>query len=119
VGAAQIIVTAAGLLAIAAVGWFFCGPRGDGVAAATSSSGYQEAMILVKGAYTADVIVVEHGSRVPPPRNGFLRRDHLRCVRVNARLGGRGVVHRASLGRFPVSGLNHAQTASSTYGALH
>jgi plastocyanin domain-containing protein len=73
---AQTLVTAGGLLAIAAVAWFFWGPHGKGVTAATSSSGYQEAMILVKGAYTPDVIVVEHGK---PVRLTFRREETAAC----------------------------------------
>ena len=73
---AQTLVTVGGLLAIAAVAWFFWGPRGDGIAAATSSSGFQEAMILVKGAYTPDVIVVEHGK---PVRLTFRREETAAC----------------------------------------
>jgi len=73
---AQLLVTFGGLLAIAAVAWFFWGPRGDGIAAAISSSGYQEAMILVKGAYTPDVIVVEHGK---PVRLTFRREETAAC----------------------------------------
>jgi plastocyanin domain-containing protein len=73
---AQLLVTVGGLLAIAAVAWFFWGPRGDAIAAATSSSGFQEAMILVKGAYTPDVIVVEHGR---PVRLTFRREETAAC----------------------------------------
>ncbi|HUY58544.1 MAG TPA: cupredoxin domain-containing protein [Solirubrobacteraceae bacterium] len=73
---AQILVTAGGLLAVAAVAWFFWGPRRHGVTAATSSSGYQEAMILVKGAYTPDVIVVQHGK---PVRLTFRREETAAC----------------------------------------
>ena len=73
---AQIIVSAGGLLAIAAVAWFFWGPRGQGVTAATGPSGYQEAMILVKGAYTPDVIVVQHGK---PVRLIFRREETAAC----------------------------------------
>jgi len=73
---AQIIVTAGGLLTIAAVVWFFWGPRGQGVTAATSSSGYQEAMILVKGAYTPNAIIVEHGK---PVRLTFRREETAAC----------------------------------------
>ena len=69
---AQIIVTAAGLLSIAGVAWFFWGPRGAGVAASVTSSGYQEATIAVKGAYNPDVIVVQHGK---PVRLTFLRKE--------------------------------------------
>ena len=75
-GFAQIIVTAGGLLAIAGVAWFFWGPRGEGVAAGLTSSGYQEAMILVKGAYNPDVIVVEHGR---PVRLTFRREETAAC----------------------------------------
>ena len=73
---AQIIVTLAGLLAIAGVAWFFWGPRGEGIAAGVTSSGFQEAMILVKGAYNPDVIVVEHGK---PVRLNFLRQETAAC----------------------------------------
>jgi plastocyanin domain-containing protein len=73
---AQIIVTAAGLAAIAAVAWFFWGPRGAGVTARVTSSGFQEAMILVKGAYNPDVIVVQHGE---PVRLTFLRQETAAC----------------------------------------
>ena len=75
-GFAQIIVTAGGLLAIAGVAWFFWGPRGEGVAAGLTSSGYQEAMILVKGAYNPDGIVVEHGR---PVRLTFRREETAAC----------------------------------------
>ena len=73
---AQITVTLAGLLAIAGVAWFFWGPRGEGITAGVTSSGFQEAMILVKGAYNPDVIVVEHGK---PVRLNFLRQETAAC----------------------------------------
>lgn len=73
---AQVIVTLAGLLAIAGVAWFFWGPRGQGVTAAVTSSGYQEATIAVKGAYNPDLIVVEHGK---PVRLTFLRQETAAC----------------------------------------
>ena len=73
---AQLIVTLAGLLAIAGVAWFFWGPRGEGITAAVTSSGFQEAMILVKGAYNPDVIVVERGK---PVRLNFLRQETAAC----------------------------------------
>jgi plastocyanin domain-containing protein len=72
----QIIVTLAGLVAIAGVAWFFWGPRGAGVSAGITSSGFQEATIAVKGAYTPDVIVVEHGK---PVRLTFLRQETTTC----------------------------------------
>ena len=72
----QIFVTIAGLLAIAGVAWFFWGPRRAGVRAALTSSGSQEATIVVKGAYSPDVIVVEHGK---PVRLTFLRQETAAC----------------------------------------
>lgn len=72
----QIIVTAAGLLAIGGVAWFFWGPRGDGVTAGVTSAGFQEAMVLVKGAYNPDVIVVQHGK---PVRLTFNRQETAAC----------------------------------------
>jgi plastocyanin domain-containing protein len=74
--AAQIIVTAAGLLAIVGVAWFFWGPRGEGATVAVASTGFQEATILVKGAYDPDVIVVEHGK---PVRLTFRREETAAC----------------------------------------
>jgi plastocyanin domain-containing protein len=73
---AEVIVTLAGLLAIAGVAWFFWGPRGEGVTAGRTSSGFQEAMILVKGAYNPGVIVVEHGQ---PVRLTFNRQETAAC----------------------------------------
>ena len=72
----QILVTLAGLLMIAGVVWFFWGPRRTGVQAAVTSSGAQETTIVVKGAYTPDVIVVEHGR---PVRLTFLRQETAAC----------------------------------------
>jgi len=72
----QLFVTLAGLLAIAAVAWFFWGPRSTGLHAALTPSGRQEATIVVKGAYSPDVIVVEHGT---PVRLTFLRQETAAC----------------------------------------
>lgn len=74
--ASQILVTAAGLLAIGGVAWFFWGTRRTGVQAAVTSSGAQEATIVVKGAYTPDTVVVEHGR---PVRLSFLRQETAAC----------------------------------------
>lgn len=74
--ASQLLVTVAGGVAIAAVAWFFWGPRRAGVRAALTSSGRQEATILVKGAYTPDVVVVERGT---PVRLSFLRQETAAC----------------------------------------
>ena len=67
---------AVGLLVIAGIALFFWGPRRKGTRASAVSSGYQEAMILVKGGYTPDVIVVEHGK---PVRLNFLREESAAC----------------------------------------
>ena len=72
----QVAVTIAGLLAIAGVAWFFWGPRRAGVKAALTPSGRQETTIVVKGAYTPDVIIVEHGR---PVRLNFLRQETAAC----------------------------------------
>jgi plastocyanin domain-containing protein len=72
----DVLVILAGLALIAAIAWFFWGPRRGGTHAALSSSGYQEAMILVKGGYTPDVIVVQHGK---PVRLSFRREETAAC----------------------------------------
>ena len=73
---ADILVMLVGLALIVGIAWFFWGPRQGGVRAATSSSGYQEAMVLVKGGYTPDVIVVQHGK---PVRLNFRREETAAC----------------------------------------
>lgn len=72
----QILVTAIGLLAIAGVGAFFLLPKGGETRAVLSSSGLQEAMILVKGGYSPDLIVAEAGT---PIRLTFLREESGAC----------------------------------------
>lgn len=72
----ELIVTLVGVLAIAGVAWFFWGPRGEGVKAALTSDGFQETLVLVKGGYTPDVIVVEHGK---PVRINFRREETAAC----------------------------------------
>lgn len=52
------IVTASGLALIAFIVWFFWLKRSTGFRATETSGGYQEAMILVKGGYTPDTIIV-------------------------------------------------------------
>ncbi len=70
------IVTLTGLALIAFIVWFFWLKRETGTRAAATSGGYQEAMILVKGGYTPDVIVVEHGK---PVRLNFRREETAAC----------------------------------------
>lgn len=70
------IVTLVGIALVVFVAWFFWLKRAQGVRAALTSGGYQEAMILVKGGYTPDVIVVEHGK---PVRLNFRREETAAC----------------------------------------
>ena len=70
------LVLAGGLTLIAVIVWFFWMKRSSGVRASVGSSGYQEAMILVKGGYTPDVIVVQHGR---PVRLSFRREETAAC----------------------------------------
>ena len=72
----KLLVTLGGLGAIAFIVWFFWLWRKEGVQAALTSSGFQEALILVKGGYTPDVIVVEHGR---PVRLNFRREETAAC----------------------------------------
>jgi plastocyanin domain-containing protein len=72
----DVVVIIGGLAVIAGIAWFFWGPRRGGVRAAVTSGGYQEAMVLVKGGYTPDVIVVQHGK---PVRLNFRREETAAC----------------------------------------
>ena len=69
-------VLAAGLSLIAFIVWFFWLKRTVGVRAAEVSGGYQGAMILVKGGYTPDTIVVRTGR---PVRLNFRREETASC----------------------------------------
>ncbi len=72
----QILVIIGSLALIVGIAWFFWGPRRGGYRAPVTSGGYQEAMVLVKGGYTPDVIVVEHGK---PVRLNFQREETAAC----------------------------------------
>ncbi len=72
----KILVTVGGLAAIALIVWYFWLVKKEGVKAALTTSGYQEAMILVKGGYTPDVIRLEQGR---PARLKFLREESASC----------------------------------------
>lgn len=72
----DIVVIGLGLAFIAGIAWFFWGPRTGGYRAAVTTSGHQEAMVLVKGGYTPDVIVVQHGR---PVRLNFRREESAAC----------------------------------------
>ena len=69
-------VLVAGLVLIGFIVWFFWLKRPTGVRASDASGGFQEAMILVKGGYTPDVIVVRAGK---PVRLNFRREETSTC----------------------------------------
>lgn len=71
-----ILVNALGLAAVAGIAWFFWGPRRRGYRAPLTSSGYHEAMVLVKGGYSPDTIVVRVGR---PVRLTFRREESSSC----------------------------------------
>ena len=72
----KILVILGGLAAIIFIAWFFWLVKKPGVKAALTSGGYQEIMILVKGGYSPDVIVVEKGK---PVRLNFVRTESASC----------------------------------------
>ncbi len=72
----KIAVTLGGLAAISFIIWFFWLVKKPGVRATRTSSGYQEVLILVKGGYTPDVIIVEKGR---PVRLNFVRTESAAC----------------------------------------
>ncbi|GIX47168.1 MAG: ATPase [Candidatus Tectimicrobiota bacterium] len=72
----RVLVTVFGLGLVAFIVWFFWLKKTRGTRAAVTRSGYQEAMILVKGGYTPDVIVVQHGK---PVRLHFRREETAAC----------------------------------------
>ncbi len=72
----NVVVTLLGLAAIVGIVWFFWGPRREGYRAVLTSSGYQEAMVLVKGGYAPDTIVVRAGR---PVRLSFRREESSPC----------------------------------------
>lgn len=72
----DIAVLIGGAALIVAIAWFFWGPKHQGTRAALTSSGYQEATILVKGGYTPDAVVVQRGK---PVRLTFRREESGSC----------------------------------------
>ena len=70
------LVLVTGLALISFIVWFFWLKRSAGTRAADVSGGYQEAMILVKGGYTPDTIVVRAGK---PVRLNFRRDETASC----------------------------------------
>lgn len=69
-------VTLAGLVLVTFIVWFFWLKKSKGTAATITASGVQEAMILVKGGYTPDVVVVKAGR---PVRLNFRREETAPC----------------------------------------
>jgi plastocyanin domain-containing protein len=65
-----------GIAVIVFVIWFFWLKHSTGLRAAETTGGYQEAMILVKGGYTPDTIIVRHGR---PVRLNFRREETASC----------------------------------------
>jgi len=72
----KILVNLIGLGLIGFIVWFFWLVKTKGLRAAMTSGGYQEQMVLVKGGYTPDVIVVE---RDKPVRLNFVRQESASC----------------------------------------
>ncbi len=70
------IVLILGLLLVLFIVWFFWLKRAKGVRAVEASGGHQEIMVLVKGGYTPDTIVVRHGK---PVRLNFRREETAAC----------------------------------------
>ncbi|MEX2400505.1 MAG: cupredoxin domain-containing protein [Rhodothermales bacterium] len=73
---ANLIVILTGILLSIGVAWFFWGGKRKGVRAALTSGGYQEALVLVKGGYSPDRIIVQRGK---PVRLSFLREESNAC----------------------------------------
>jgi plastocyanin domain-containing protein len=72
----RALVDVVGVGLIGFIVWFFWLVRTKGTRAAVTSGGYQEQMVLVKGGYTPDVIVVEAGK---PVRLNFVRQESASC----------------------------------------
>lgn len=65
-----------GICLIALIVWFFWLKRSKGVRAGETSKGHQEIMVLVKGGYTPDTIIVQRGR---PVRLNFRREETASC----------------------------------------
>jgi plastocyanin domain-containing protein len=72
----DILIVLGAVVLITSIALFFWGPRRGGYRAPLTSTGYQEAMVLVKGGYTPDIIVLEHGK---PVRLNFRREESAAC----------------------------------------
>ena len=72
----RIVVDLVGLGLIGFIVWFFWLVKTKGTKAGLTSGGYQEQMVLVRGGYTPDVIIVERGK---PVRLNFVRQESASC----------------------------------------
>lgn len=72
----RLIVTVLGTALIPFIVWIFWLKKATGTRATATGSGHQEAMTLVKGGYTPDVIVVRQGE---PVRLNFRREETASC----------------------------------------
>jgi plastocyanin domain-containing protein len=72
----RIFVTLIGTALIMFIVWFFWMKKAKGTRATAMGSGYQEALILVKGGYTPDVVLVRKDQ---PVRLNFLREETSSC----------------------------------------
>ena len=75
----RVLVDLVGLGLIAFIVWFFWLVKAKGVRAPVTSGGYQEQMVLVKGGYTPDVVVVQAGK---PVRLNFSRQESASCTEM-------------------------------------
>jgi plastocyanin domain-containing protein len=71
-----LLVNLVGLALIAGIVWFFWLVKARGVRAPLTTGGYQEQMVLVRGGYTPDTIVVARGK---PVRLRFVRKESSSC----------------------------------------
>jgi len=72
----RLFVTFAGIALVGFIVWFFWLKRSTGFRASETTGGYQEAMVLVKGGYTPDTIIVRRGR---PVRLNFRREETASC----------------------------------------
>lgn len=72
----RLAVTLTAVALVSFIVWFFWLKRTRGIRASETSGGYQEAMILVKGGYTPDTIIVRSGR---PVRLNFRREETASC----------------------------------------
>lgn len=72
----QWVVTLSGVVVVFTIVWFFWLKKEEGVQAAVTTSGYQEATILVQGGYSPAVVRVLRGK---PVRLTFRREETSPC----------------------------------------